>query len=249
MERIKCTFSYDGTDFSGYQIQPNGRTVQEEFEKTLMKMHKGTPVKVTASGRTDRGVHALGQVIHFDSYLSIPIENWQRALNAMLPDDIFVKEVHKVTGSFHARYGVIEKEYRYFIHNSKEPDVFKRNHTVFIGNELDILAMKQACEHIVGTHDFSSFCAANSGVKGDKIRTIYHVSCEKDVDTIMFRFKGSGFLYNMVRILVGTLLEVGRGERNPTDLKQILQAKDRSCAGKTAPPQGLYLWNVKYESD
>ncbi|WP_138420148.1 tRNA pseudouridine(38-40) synthase TruA [Aquibacillus sediminis] len=246
VERLMCTISYDGTNYSGYQIQPNGRTVQEELESALTKMHKGQHVRVTASGRTDAGVHAWGQVIHFDSPLTIPTENWKKALNTLLPNDVYVCNVKKVADSFHARFDVKEKEYRYFIMNRKEIDIFNRDHTLHVKQPLDIEVMNEACSLLEGEHDFSSFCAANTGVKGDKIRTIYHASCYQEEDQIVFVCKGSGFLYNMVRIIVGTLIEIGTGSLTPSHMKQVLDAKDRVAAGKTAPPQGLFLWRVVY---
>ncbi|MDC3414609.1 tRNA pseudouridine(38-40) synthase TruA [Aquibacillus sp. 3ASR75-11] len=247
MERIKCTIHYDGTWFSGYQIQPNGRTVQEELETALTKIHKGRVVKVVASGRTDAGVHAKGQVIHFDSDLHIQKENWKKALNTLLPDDILIDEVSIMNIPFHARFDVKEKEYRYFVLNTKAQDVFRRHFAYHVPYDLDIASMQQACEFVKGKHDFTSFCASHSGVKGDKVRTIYAASCEKEQGLITITFKGNGFLYNMVRILVGTLLEVGEGERKPSDLPSIIQAANRETAGKTAPPQGLFLWKVSYD--
>ncbi|MBM7573060.1 tRNA pseudouridine(38-40) synthase TruA [Aquibacillus albus] len=246
MDRIQCIISYDGTNFSGYQIQPNGRTVQAEVEKALTRMHKGLPIRVIASGRTDARVHAVGQVIHFDTSLNIPIQNWRQAFNALLPEDIRVKEVKRASNEFHARYDVVEKEYRYFILNTENEDVFLRNYTYHVRQPLDMKAMSEACDYLEGTHDFTSFCAANTSVK-DKTRTLYDVSCFQEDGKVVFVFKGSGFLYNMVRILVGTLIEVGKGKRPPLNMKRVIDLQDRGAAGKTAPPQGLYLWNVNYE--
>ncbi|MRH44866.1 tRNA pseudouridine(38-40) synthase TruA [Aquibacillus halophilus] len=248
MNRIKCTISYDGTHFSGYQVQPNGRTVQQEFEKALSKLHKDEVIRIIASGRTDAGVHAKGQVIHFDTWLNIPIKNWPRALNAVLPDDIRVIDSEEVAQEFHARYNVREKEYRYFILNKREHDVFTRNYTCHVIKQLDVEAMIRACESMKGEHDFTSFCAANSGVKGDKIRTIYHATCYQEGNRIVFIVKGNGFLYNMVRILAGTLIEIGKHDRPITDIKRILDAKNRGDAGRTAPAQGLFLWDVVYNN-
>ncbi|MCT2536569.1 tRNA pseudouridine(38-40) synthase TruA [Aquibacillus koreensis] len=246
MTRIKCKISYDGTNYAGYQIQPNGRTIQEEIESALKKIHKGDEVRITASGRTDAGVHAIGQVFHFDTPLAIPEQNWKRALNALLPDDIYVKEASVAGNDFHARFDVQEKEYRYFVLNSSEKDIFRRNYTYYYPREIDINAVLEACKQLEGEHDFSSFCAAKTGVKGEKVRTIFHASCFKEGDNLVFVFRGSGFLYNMVRILVGTLIEIGTGMRKPDDIKKIIEAMDRGKAGKTAPSQGLYLWNVVY---
>ncbi|PWU67441.1 tRNA pseudouridine(38-40) synthase TruA [Gracilibacillus dipsosauri] len=244
--RLKAIISYDGTYFSGFQIQPKGRTVQGVLESKLAKMHKGKPIRIVASGRTDQGVHAVGQVIHFDSPLQIPEGNWKKALNTMLPDDILVKEVQQVSPDFHARFDVETKEYRYFILQDEEMNLFQRHYEYFVREALDLEAMQQACQYLMGTHDFTSFCAANTNVKGEKVRTITNASFEKTGNRLVFRIRGNGFLYNMVRILVGTLLEIGKGKRTVEDLSTILEAKDRSKAGKTAPPHGLYLWEVNY---
>nr|WP_239534334.1 tRNA pseudouridine(38-40) synthase TruA [Thalassobacillus pellis] len=243
---MKCIVQYDGTAFSGYQVQPDSRTVQSEIESALTKLHKGQIVKITASGRTDAGVHALGQVIHFETDLDIPLEGWKRALTATLPADIRISEVYFVDTSFHARYDTTGKEYHYHIWNAGEPDLFRRLYSYHFPYELDIKAMKKACSYLEGEHDFTSFCAARSGVKGDKIRTIMKADIEKRGEELIFIFRGSGFLYNMVRILVGTLLEVGQGEREPEDMLDIIARKDRDAAGKTAPPHGLFLWKVYY---
>ncbi|WP_066189288.1 MULTISPECIES: tRNA pseudouridine(38-40) synthase TruA [Gracilibacillus] len=246
--RLKATIRYDGTAFSGYQIQPKKRTVQGKIETVLSKMHKGKPIRVTASGRTDQGVHAVGQVIHFDTSLDIPYTNWLRALNTMLPDDIEISDIIAAPESFHARFDVMEKEYRYFIHTGAY-DLFKRHYCHFVKEPLDIAAMQTASQQLLGTHDFSSFCSANHTLKGDKVRTItdLEVEQEKSTDQLIIRVRGTGFLYNMVRIITGTLLEVGTGKRQPTEVPSIIQARDRSTAGKTAPAQGLYLWDVQYE--
>ncbi|WP_058305702.1 tRNA pseudouridine(38-40) synthase TruA [Gracilibacillus massiliensis] len=245
--RLKATISYDGTHFSGYQIQPNGRTVQGKIENVLTKMHKGKAVRVIASGRTDQGVHAVGQVIHFDTDLEIPLVNWKKALNTMLPDDIEVVDIQLATEDFHARFDVKEKEYRYFVLNSDKRDIFKRNFYYFVKDKLDLKAIQLAANHFLGSHDFTSFCGTNTNVKGDKIRTVTNISVEQSGDNIIFKVRGTGFLYNMVRIIVGTLLEVGLNKRNPDDILQIISQKDRSQAGNTAPAQGLYLWEVSYQ--
>lgn len=249
MKKIKCTFSYDGTNFSGSQIQPNKRTVQAEMEKALSKIHKGNPVRLYPSGRTDSGVHARGQVAHFDTMLEMPPENWQKALNALLPKDLFVVHVEEVEANFHAQFDAMEKEYRYIVLNKKERDVFKRNYMYYYPYPLQIEKIQQACKLFEGTHDFTSFCSARSTVKGSKVRTLNEVRCEENDDEITFILRGNGFLYNMVRIIVGVLLEVGSGKTTERDIEQMFAAKDRTFAGKTAPPEGLYLWHVKYENN
>jgi tRNA pseudouridine38-40 synthase len=247
MKRLKCIISYDGTHFSGYQVQSNKRTVQSEFEDILMKMHNGQPVKIHASGRTDARVHAHGQVIHFDTPLNIPSDRWQKALNSLLPDDISVREVQKVPPNFHARFNATAKEYRYKVNRSQERNVFQRYYTYHYPYPLDYVEMKEAIKYLVGTHDFTSFCSAKTEVE-DKVRTIYEIEFFEEQDQLIFRFVGNGFLYNMVRILVGTILEVGQGKIKAGDIKKILESKSRENAGKTAPGQGLYLWQVHYDN-
>lgn len=249
MQKLKCTVSYDGTNFSGSQIQPNKRTIQFEIEKAMKQIHKGKQIRIYASGRTDTGVHAKGQVFHFETDLAIPQRNWKKALNAILPDDIYVIKVEHVSLDFHAQFDAIEKEYRYFVLNRKENDIFRRNYTYFYPFEVDMDEIRQACKLFEGTHDFTSFCSARSTVKGSKVRTLYEVSCEKCDDEIIFILRGNGFLYNMVRIIVGVLLDVGSGKISTSDIEEMFRVKDRTAAGKTAPPNGLFLWAVKYEDD
>ncbi|MBL3645165.1 tRNA pseudouridine(38-40) synthase TruA [Bacillus sp. RHFB] len=246
MPKYKCVIAYDGTDFAGYQVQPEKRTIQSEFEAVLAQMHKGTIIKVTASGRTDSGVHAKGQVLHFESPLTFPTENWIKAFSALLPTDIIVLEVDIVPDDFHARFHTTGKEYRYIVARSKLRDPFKRNYAYHYPYPLNMEAMREAISYLIGTHDFTSFCSAKTEVV-DKVRTIKEMDFEEGDEFLVFRFVGEGFLYNMVRILVGTLLDVGSGKMSPHDMSGILDKKDRSFAGKTAPAQGLYLWKVFYK--
>lgn len=245
MQRIKMTLSYDGTAFNGYQIQPNGRTVQEEVQCALKQMHKGASIPITGSGRTDARVHAHGQIIHFDTPLSIPSENWTRALNAQLPQDVRVLHTETASSDFHARYDVVRKTYQYRVHNRAASDVFRRNYAVHEPHPLNVKEMRRAAAHLIGEHDFTSFCASKTDVK-NKVRTIYRIEIERIQDELVFTFEGSGFLYNMVRILMGTFLEIGRGRRSANEMVSILEAKNRNTAGKTAPPHGLYLLQVSY---
>ncbi|WP_250648809.1 tRNA pseudouridine(38-40) synthase TruA [Peribacillus frigoritolerans] len=246
MPKYKCVIAYDGTDFAGYQVQPEKRTIQSEFEAVLAQMHKGTIIKVTASGRTDSGVHAKGQVLHFESPLTFPTENWIKAFSALLPTDIIVLEVDIVPDDFHARFHTTGKEYRYIVARSKLRDPFKRNYAYHYPYPLNMEAIREAISYLIGTHDFTSFCSAKTEVV-DKVRTIKEMDFEEGDDFLVIRFVGEGFLYNMVRILVGTLLDVGSGKMSPHDMSGILDKKDRSFAGKTAPAQGLYLWKVFYK--
>ncbi|MGM9924213.1 MAG: tRNA pseudouridine(38-40) synthase TruA [Bacillus sp. (in: firmicutes)] len=247
MRRVKCTISYDGTLFSGYQVQVDKRTVQGELEKVLAVMHK-RDVKVVASGRTDAGVHAYGQVIHFDTSLQLPAENWVKALNAMLPDDISILAAEYVPADFHARYGAEGKQYRYVMDLGKIRNPLKRNYSYHYPYPLDVDRIRQAIPYVVGTHDFTSFSAVRTDVK-DKVRTIYRIDCTLEGNELTFTYIGNGFLYNMVRILTGTFIEVGNGRREPEDLQAMIASMDRAAAGKTAPAQGLYLWEVYYGNE
>lgn len=247
MVRLKATISYDGTSFAGYQVQPGERTVQLEIEKVLATMHKGNQVKITASGRTDARVHATGQVIHFDTSLSIPLEKYQKALNVQLPRDIRVMQVEQVKDDFHARYDVLGKRYRYIWDCSMIQSPFRRHYAVETnGVKPDIEAMRDAAQAIIGKHDFSCFCAANTSVV-DKVRIVNALELNWHGEELHMTISGNGFLYNMVRIIAGTLWEVGTGRREVSSLPQVIASKDRSLAGKTAPAHGLYLEQVFYE--
>ncbi|HLQ95191.1 MAG TPA: tRNA pseudouridine(38-40) synthase TruA [Pseudogracilibacillus sp.] len=249
MQNIKCTIAYDGSTFSGSQIQPQARTVQGEVEKVLKKMHKDKPIRIYPSGRTDAGVHALGQVFHFKTDLTIPETGWHKALQSLLPRDIQIKQVRFVEDTFHARFSALDKEYRYIVLNTEEPDLFRRNFTYHSAFTYDIEKMQAACKVLEGEHDFTSFASTKSTVTGDKIRTIYEISCHRINKEVRFSVRGSGFLQHMVRIIVGTLLDIGCGNIPADELTHILEAKDREKAGITIPPEGLYLWEVNYEKE
>ncbi|MDF2910937.1 MAG: tRNA pseudouridine(38-40) synthase TruA [Sporolactobacillus laevolacticus] len=243
---MKCTVAYDGSQFFGYQVQPGKRTVQSEIQEALARMHQGQPVKIAASGRTDRGVHAYGQVFHFETPLNIPEERWPLALNSLLPNDIYIRDAEEVPEQFHARYDVKKKEYRYRLLTRMEPDLFRRMYTTQVKETLDLDRMNQAAGAIIGTHDFTCFCAANTDVK-DKVRTVYQLSVQREVeDEIVLRIVGSGFLYQMVRIITGTLLDVGTHKIAPERVAEIIAGRDRQAASATAPAQGLTLWKVSY---
>ena len=206
MKRLKATIAYDGSGFAGYQIQPDSRTVQVELMKVLKTIHKGKVTQVVASGRTDAKVHATGQVIHFDTEFSIPMSGWLRALNVLLPEDIRVNSIEEVDASFHARYHTTGKTYRYKWDRSRIISPFTRNYMVHVKQPLDVDAMRAAAQALIGTHDFSSFCAANTAVV-DKVRTIWRVEFEEHGNELHMVIEGSGFLYNMVRIIAGTLTD------------------------------------------
>lgn len=247
LRRMKAVISYDGTNFSGYQAQPGKRTVQSEIEKVLTAMHKGEQVRIFASGRTDARVHATGQVIHFDTPLSIPSENYKIALNAQLPGDVRILEMEEVSPDFHARFSAKGKRYRYKWNCEEVQSPFKRHYTVETkGRKPDVGKMAKGAEYMIGTHDFTSFCAASTPVE-DKVRTIYSLKFEWHDQELHMVIEGNGFLYNMVRIIAGTLWEVGIGKREPESIKDILESKNREMAGTTAPPHGLYLEKVFYE--
>lgn len=244
MKRYKCIISYDGTYFHGYQIQPNERTVQGEIQRAIDKMHKKEMPLIVASGRTDQGVHALGQVFHFDSPLQLTCERWQKALNALTPDDLYIHHVEHVSNDFHARFDARKKTYEYRIMQAY-PDVFRRCYAYYFPYELDVAVMRKAANLLEGTHDFSAFCASGTSVK-DKVRTIDTIEIIKERDELIFTFTGNGFLYNMVRILVGTLLEIGTKKRKIATIEEAFITQDRSLTGITAPSHGLYLKEVFY---
>ena len=246
MRRLKATISYDGTSFSGYQVQPGERTVQLEIEKVLSSMHKEV-VRITASGRTDARVHATGQTIHFDTPLMIPAEKYMKALNVQLPRDIRVLAIEEVPNDFHARFSVSGKRYHYIWDCAPVQSPFRRHYTVETnGVKPNIAAMRTAAQHILGEHDFTCFCAANTSVV-DKVRMVDALEFNWQGDELHMTISGNGFLYNMVRIIAGTLWEVCIGKRTADSIAQIIASEDRGQAGKTAPAHGLYLEQVFYK--
>ena len=241
--RYMCVVSYDGTNFHGFQIQNDLRTVQLEIENVLKIITK-TDTKIFPAGRTDTGVHAYRQVFHFDT--SIIMKEWQmkNAINSRLPRDIYVKEVKIVNEDFHARFSAHEKEYHYVI-DLNEYDPMLCNYRYFYKHKLDIDKMIDASKIFEGTHDFKAF-TKNHKIE-NTIRTIYAIEFEIKNKVITIKFRGNGFLHNMVRIIVAMLIEVGNGRKTKEDLEQILASKDRKYAPKTAPANGLYLVDIKYE--
>lgn len=246
MNRVKATVAYDGTNFAGYQLQPGLRTVQSEIDKALVKIHKDEAVHSVASGRTDAGVHANGQVLHFDTPLSLPPDRWQMALNVLLPTDIRMVDVMYVDEDFHARYSATGKTYVYKWSSAEVHSPFERNYSVHLGrSKPDVEKMKEAAIHLVGTHDFTSYCSSKTATS-NRVRTIRLLTLEKHGKELVMTIEGDGFLYNMVRTIAGMLFAVGIGRYTPTDIKKILEIKDRQAAGKTAPAHGLYLDSVTY---
>lgn len=248
MTRYKAIIAYDGTNFNGFQKQPNGRTVQEEIEKTLTKMANGKEITIFGSGRTDAGVHAMGQVIHFDYPEKRPLERMRFALDTQSPEDIAIKEVDIVSEDFHARYLVKEKTYQFRVDIGKPRSPFRRHYASYFPYLVDVEKIQRALPDLLGTHDFTSFCASGSSIE-DKVRTIYEAKLEVNEtgDELLFTFRGNGFLYKMIRILVGTLLKIGNGRLPEDSIPEIIAKKDRNVAGPTAHPEGLYLYEVKYE--
>ncbi|HEY0222831.1 tRNA pseudouridine(38-40) synthase TruA [Lactovum miscens] len=249
MTRFKATISYDGSDFAGFQEQPGRRTVQSEIEKVLQKLNSGKELKLWMAGRTDSGVHACGQVIHFDLEDPRPVERIRFALDTQTPADISIWKLEVVASDFHARFTPHEKIYEYLLDNSVSRSPFKRRSQAWFRYRLDLGLMQEAASKIVGTHDFEGFTAAGGSVK-DKVRTISLATVEKiDESSFRFRFRGSGFLYKQVRNMVGTLIKIGNGKFPVDQIDKILSTGNRHFAGPTAHPEGLYLKEVIYNED
>lgn len=241
------TFSYDGTRYHGYQKQINDISIQEEIEKMLTKINSNEKVVIHATGRTDAGVHALNQKAHFDLKNNISEEKIKNSLNKLLPQDIYIKKVEKVSDDFHARYNVKSKEYVYKI-NTGEYNPLERNYVYQLNKSLNIELMDEALMFFVGEHNFKSFTKTTDEIK-DYNRIIYSYKIEydsNDKNIIIISLVGNGFLRYMVRNIVGTLVEVGLGLRSPNEIPSIFEEEDRIFSGKTAPACGLYLKNVSY---
>ena len=244
MRKIKLTVSYDGTNYHGFQRQKSLITVQQVLEENLAGIF-GDSVNITPSGRTDARVHALGQVVSFATEGKIPADRIVPAARAVLPPSVAVLEAQDMPQDFHARYEAKAKQYIYKIKKSSLPDPFWTNYAWIMDNHLDIETMNKAACMITGEHDFSSFRASGS-TPTHPVREIYEAFWQRENDIITFTIKGSGFLYHMVRNLVGSFIDVGTGKTSIEGFAGILAAKDRTVAGKTAPPQGLYLDKVFY---
>lgn len=246
MRNIKLTIEYDGKDFNGWQKQPNKLNIQGTIEKAIEAI-TGEIVDLQASGRTDSGVHSLGQVANFKTNSNIPIEKIPIALNTNLKKSILIKSAEEVDEKFHSRLSCKRKTYRYVINNSKNGTAIYRNLETHIPMKLDIERMKKAVKFFEGEHDFKAFKASGTSSKSS-IRTIFKAEViEKPDEKIWIELTGSGFLYNMVRIISGTLVEVGLGKIEPEEIKNIIKSQKRENAGKTLPPQGLYLVSVEYD--
>ncbi|MBQ6494399.1 MAG: tRNA pseudouridine(38-40) synthase TruA [Bacilli bacterium] len=245
--RYFMVFSYDGTDFKGYQKQPKGRTVQGELESVFKKLNGDKEVSVVASGRTDAGVHAINQKGHVDFDNEIDCDKFLNSANSMLPEDIYIKEIKPVSDNFHARFDAIGKEYIYQI-NMGEYNPLERKYVYQHNRKLDVVEMERAMKYLEGTHSFKAFTKSDDE-REDYVRTLSQTNLIrdlKDVNKITLVFIGTGFMRYMVRNMVGTLIEIGEGKRRSEEIIEILQSEDRTKAGKTAEAQGLFLRNVFY---
>jgi tRNA pseudouridine38-40 synthase len=236
---------YDGTDFSGFQYQPTQRTIAGELEMALSRLFD-QPIKVTAAGRTDAGVHAVGQVVSYTAHDAFPVDRLAVALNSALPPDISARDAERVAPTFSARLSALERCYAYVVLNRAEPSAVLRRYAHFEHRTLDLERLRRACSALVGTYDFMSFCGVLPD-SGGTVRTVHAIDAERRGDLIVIRARADGFLHRMVRIAVGTLLEIASGRRDEDSLPAILAARDRRAAGLTAPAQGLFLVGVRYD--
>lgn len=242
--RFLITFSYDGSNFNGYQRQDGLRTIQEEMEKALKIINNNKDVVMNSSGRTDKGVHALCQKAHVDMDVKITTYKLMRAMNSNLPCDIHVIKTEIVDNDFHARYMVKEKEYQYKL-NMGEYNPIERNYVYQYCKKLDVNKMKEAIKYFVGTHDFESFTPTKDK-RENYVRTINYVDISNKDDILTFTFRGNGFIKYQIRNMVGYLIRVGEGKKKGDDIPKILKSKDRRMASITAHPEGLYLTKVVY---
>lgn len=245
MRNFKMVVEYDGSAYRGWQRQKNGLSIQQVLEEAIKKI-TAQKVSVIGSGRTDAGVHALNQVASFRCATKLPVNSIYRGVNSVLPEDIVVKEMEEVPFEFHAQRDVKSKIYVYKICNQKLRPALGRNYSWFVRFDLDLPKMRQAAKYLLGTHDFSCFCATGTDVK-DRVRTIMNIEIKKVAEgNIEIIVEAKGFLKYMVRNIIGTLVEVGRGKRQTEEMKKIIASRDRKIAGATAPAHGLFLKEVKY---
>lgn len=248
VKRVRLTVAYDGTNYRGWQVQPNGITIEQVLNEKLSAL-LGEEIVVTGASRTDSGVHSLGNIAIFDTNTRMPAEKISFALNQRLPEDIVVQDSREVPSDWHPRYQNSRKTYEYRILNRTFRMPGRRFDTYFYYHPLDVEKMQQAAAYLEGEHDFKSFCAVGAQVK-TTTRTIYSCNVTRDAgDIITVRVTGNGFLYNMVRIIAGTLIKVGGGELSPEEIPLILEKKDRSAAGPTAPAHGLTMIGIEYEGE
>ena len=245
MRNIKLTIEYDGKDFNGWQRQPNKLNIQGEIESVLENITK-EKIELIASGRTDAGVHAIGQVANFKTNSKISIEKIPIAINSQVKNSIRIKSAEEVDERFHSRYNCKKKTYRYIIDNSKYGSSIYRNLTYYMPVKLNVKEMQKAVKYFEGEHDFKAFKSSGTSSKSS-VRTIYKAEVKEKNEYIIIELTGNGFLYNMVRIISGTLVDVGLGKIKAEDIQRIIQDRDRQKAGKTLPPQGLFLVKVEYD--
>lgn len=244
MKRVKLTVAYDGTNYHGWQIQPNGNTIEAELNRHLSELLK-EEIKVVGASRTDAGVHALGNVAVFDTEARMPADKISYAMNTRLPADIRIQDSCEVAADFHPRFCNTVKTYEYRILNRRFPDPTKRLYSYFYYYPLDVERMKAAAAYLIGEHDFQSFCTMKPEME-NTVRTIYSLDVKKEGDMIVLRVTGNGFLYNMVRIIAGTLIRVGGGFFPPEYMRTVLEGRNRELAGETARPEGLTLVEIQY---
>ena len=246
MKRVKLIVAYDGTNYCGWQVQPNGITIEQVLNENLSKL-LGEEITVTGASRTDSGVHSMGNVAIFDTETRMPADKISFALNQRLPEDIVVQDSCEVPSDWHPRYqDKISKTYEYHIYNAQMPNPLKTRYCTFVSFPLDIGAMREGAKYLIGAHDFVSFCNIRTNTQ-DTVRTVYDLTIEKKDDEIVLRITGNGFLYNMVRIIAGVLIRVGRGFYTPEKVKEILEAKVHTSEGATALPNGLVLVKIDYK--
>ena len=245
MRNIKMTIRYDGSRYKGFQrLKDNDMTIQGKIEDVLSKMADEN-IEIIGSGRTDMGVHAYGQVANFKTNSNLSIDKIKSYLYEYLPKDIVITNLEEVDERFHSRYNVKSKVYLYKIYDNKFHDPFLRRYTTHIPKKLDIELMKDASKYFIGEHDFTSFASSKSKKKSN-VRTIYSINIKEDNDLIEIYFEGNGFLYNMVRIMTGALIDVGHKKISPEDIKKMIKEKDRTKSSDTALAKGLYLYKVNY---
>ena len=246
--RYALIVQYDGTHYSGFQIQHNANTIQYELEKAI-KILTREDIRIAAAGRTDAGVHALGQVIHFDLSKLIPLEKMCIGLNGILPADIAIKKAFNVDSHFHARYSAVAREYSYVLYNHRYKSPFMLYRALWVREPINIAFFKEACQYCIGEKDFASFCKKCSATEGT-IRFVEYITVDRIFnDFVVLTIKGNAFLHNMVRILIGTLLMLMRNNDKPSKMKEILERRDRHYSGETAPAYGLYLKKVHYPAE
>ncbi len=245
MRNIKCRVTYEGTRYQGWQRQESSdNTIQGKLERLISRMCDER-IEIQGSGRTDAGVHSLGQIINFHTHSEKTVEEMLAYMNQFLPEDIAVVEMEEVSERFHSRLNAKGKQYSYHVWNSSIPNVFWRRYAHMVEQPLDVDAMKQAAKHLLGEHDFKSFTSAGKGKKST-VRNIESIQIVRDGDLLTFTFRGDGFLYHMIRILMGTLLEVGLGTRSADSIPDVIEAKNREKAGALVPGKGLILEEVFY---